>query len=388
MTEDQTPSSLAAVTVDEAFELTAKLVSFRSYPGEELAVQQYIADWFRALALPVQLQETTEPDRPNVIVRIENGTGPTLLLNGHTDTVVADANWSCDPWQGKREGDRFYGLGACDMKSGVAAIMLATRWLAANRDAWSGTVICSVVVDEEAYSIGARAMIDTGIAADYCIVTESSFDWPCIGAFGKYLVRVDVHGKGAHASWPERGINAAEEAAKFVARLGEMELPSHPRIRSSQTVLSSISGFTQYVITVPDKASVLINRHTVPGETEESVIASYGALADSLGSEARFEFSIDPPRYPSWETPADAHIAQVFSAAYERGTGKPPAFAWTGYGDMNLFSTDAGIPTVMFGARGGGYHEADEWVDLPSIAKTVDILLDTTRNLLPPANHM
>jgi succinyl-diaminopimelate desuccinylase len=370
-------------TLDEAYELTAALVAIKSYPGEEGAVQQYVADWFRAANLPAEIQETAEPGRPNVIVRLENGAGPTLLLNGHTDTVVADSNWSCDPWQGKREGDKFYGLGACDMKSGVAAIMLVTRWLDRNRDAWRGTAICAVVVDEEAYSIGARALIEFGLQADYCIVSESGFEWPCLGAFGKYLVRVDVIGKGAHASWPEKGINAAEEAAKFVARLGELEFPTHDKIRASQTTLSSISGFEVYVITIPEKATVLINRHTVPGETEESVIAQYRALADSIGSEARFGFSIDPPRYPSWETSEDAHIVQVFSAAYESEIGKAPEFAWRGYGDMNLFSTDAGISTLMFGPHGGGFHEADEWVDLPSIVSAINIIANTTTALLP-----
>jgi acetylornithine deacetylase/succinyl-diaminopimelate desuccinylase-like protein len=373
----------SVTTVEEAYELTARMVAIKSYPGEELAVQTFVAEWFRAENLPVEIQETTEPDRPNIIVRLENGSGPTILLNGHTDTVVADSNWSCDPWQGKRDGDRFYGLGACDMKSGVAAIMLATRWLDQHRDAWSGKVICAVVVDEEAYSIGARALIDSGLQADYCLVSESSFDWPCLGAFGKYLIHVDVIGKGAHASWPEKGINAAEEAAKFVARLGELDFPTHNVIKASHTTLSSLSGFETYVITIPEKATVLINRHTVPGETEESVLAQYRQLAESLGSAATFEFSIDPPRYPSWETSVDADVVRAFSDAYEAETGKAPQFAWRGYGDMNLFSTDAGISTVMFGPRGGEFHEADEWVDLPSIAASSRIIAKSVLSLLP-----
>ena len=79
------------------------------------------------------------PDRPNVLVSIENGPGPTFLLNGHVDTVLADSHWAHDPWMGQREGDRFYGLGACDMKSGVAAAMLATRALARDVESWNGT---------------------------------------------------------------------------------------------------------------------------------------------------------------------------------------------------------------------------------------------------------
>ncbi|HKG24685.1 MAG TPA: M20/M25/M40 family metallo-hydrolase, partial [Thermomicrobiales bacterium] len=124
---------------EEAAALTAVLVSHRSYPGEEAGVQAAVADWFAAQALSPKLQSTA-PDRPNVVVRIENGPSPTLLLNGHVDTVLAVEGWSSDPWQARREGDRLYGLGACDMKSGVAAAMLATRALASRRDFWRGTV--------------------------------------------------------------------------------------------------------------------------------------------------------------------------------------------------------------------------------------------------------
>jgi acetylornithine deacetylase/succinyl-diaminopimelate desuccinylase-like protein len=368
--------------VEEAFALTAALVRERSYPGEETAVQQLVADWFRSNGLDATMPPAA-PDRPNVVVRVENGPGPTFLLNGHVDTVLADSHWAHDPWQGERDGDRFYGLGACDMKSVVAAAMLATCALARDTASWSGTLVFTSVVDEEAYSIGAHALINDGLTADYCVVTESCFDWPCLGSFGKYLVRVDVAGQGAHASWPERGVNAAVEAARLVSSLDEIALPEHPTIRSSQCVLSSLSGSRQYVITVPDEATVLVNRHTIPGETEQSVLADYQRLIDSLDSRATFTLSIGPPRYPSWETPADHPLIQAFAARYATEAGQVPGYRYTGYGDPNLFSTNAGIPTLMFGPRGGNFHEAGEWVDLPSIPATARVLIGLVQDMLP-----
>ena len=216
-------------------------------------------------------------------------------------------------------------------------------------------------------------------------MTESSWDWPCLGSFGKYLVRVDVAGHAAHASWPERGVNAAVEAARFIARLDQIALPTHPKIRSSQCVLSSLSGSPQYVITVPDEATVLINRHTIPGESEASVLADYQCLIDTLDSPATFTLSIDPPRYPSWETSPDHPLIRKFAARYEAVSGHAPKYGYTGYGDPNLFSSRAGIPTLMFGPLGGNFHEAGEWVDLPSIAATSQILVELVRDMLPPA---
>jgi acetylornithine deacetylase/succinyl-diaminopimelate desuccinylase-like protein len=366
---------------EEAAALTAALVAIRSYPGQEGPVQRHVARWLEASGLAPELQPT-EGDRPNVIAHVENGPGPTLLLNGHVDTVLAVEGWSSDPWTPRRDGDRLYGLGAVDMKSGVAAAMLATRALARNRDRWSGSVVFSSVVDEEAYSIGARALIASGIQADYCVVTESAWDRPALGSVGKTLLRIDVVGKAAHASWPWEGINAATEAARLVARLDEIPLREHPRMRGSRCVLSFASGNDQYVITVPEKARVILNRMIVAGESSESVLAEVQALIDDLKSPATFELAIDPPYYPPWETDHEHPLALALARAYEAETGHGPEWGYQGFGDMNLFSEEAGIPTVMIGPRGDNFHQADEWVEVPSIAATSRLLVRLTLDLL------
>ena len=366
---------------EEAAALSAELVAIRSYPGQEGPVQRHVAGWLEANGLEPEFQPT-EGDRPNVIARIENGSGPTLLLNGHVDTVLAVEGWSSDPWTPRREGDRLYGLGVADMKSGVAAAMLATRALAQNRERWHGSVVFSSVVDEEAYSIGARALIASGIQADYCVVTESSWDRPALGSVGKTLVRIDVTGKAAHASWPWEGINAATEAARLVARLDEIPLLEHPRLRGSRCVLSFTSGNDQYVITVPEKARVILNRMIVAGESSASVLAEVQTLIDDLASPAQFELTIDPPYYPPWETATDHPLALALARAYQAEAGHAPDWGYSGFGDMNLFSEEAGITTVMIGPRGDNFHQADEWVDVPSISATSRLLVRMALDLL------
>ena len=340
-------------------------------------MQRAVLGWLREHGIGAEERPTGEPDRPNVVARIENGPGPALLLNGHVDTVLAVEGWSSDPWMPRREGDRLYGLGACDMKSGVAAAMLATRALDRNRDRWRGTVVFASVVDEEAYSLGARALIADGVAADACIVTEASWAHPALGSVGKVLIRVEVTGKATHASWPAAGVNAAVEAARFAVALDGIVLGKHPRLLASQCVLSLLSGSAQYVITVPDRATLLVNRHIVPGETAAGVLAQYQSLAAGLNSPARFDVSIEPPYYPPWEIAADHPLSSALAASYAAETGAAPDWGYQGYGDANLFSTDAAIPTVQFGPDGGNFHEADEWVDVRSIAVTVRILLRT-----------
>ncbi len=371
----------AASDAEEGAALTARLVSHRSYPGDEAAVQDEIARWLRIAGLTPTL-ERVAPGRSKVLARIENGPGPTLLLNGHVDTVLAVDGWSSEPWQPRRDGDRLYGLGACDMKAGVAAAMLATRALASRRDLWRGTVLFASVVDEEAYSLGARAIIASGLRADGCIVTESSWERPCLGSVGKVLCGVDVVGKAAHASWPGAGINAAVEASHFVARLDDLPMGMHRRLTATRCVLSVHSGSDQYVITVPERARILINRMIVPGETAASVRAELEGLVTELGSAARFEVAVEPPYYPPWETPVDHPLVDVFADAYAREVGQTPVWGYTGFGDANLFSGEAGIPTIQFGPHGGAFHQADEWVDVPSIGGTVRVLLQTALGFL------
>lgn len=367
----------------DAAALTGDLVAIRSYPGEEGPIQRHVAVWLEERGLRPEFQPT-EGDRPNVVARVDNGPGPTLLLNGHVDTVLAVEGWSSDPWTPRRDGDRLYGLGAADMKSGVAAAMLATSALDRHRDCWQGSVVFSSVVDEEAYSIGARALIAAGIQADYCVVTESAWDRPALGSVGKTLLRIDVTGKAAHASWPWEGINAATEAARLVARLDEIPIRDHPRMRGSRSVLSLTSGNAQYVITVPEQARVILNRMIVAGESSESVLAEVQTLVDNLDSPARFELAIDPPYYPPWETDTDHPLAVALARAYEIETGKIPDWGYRGFGDMNLFSEEAGIPTAMIGPRGASFHQADEWVEIPTITATSRLLVRLACDLLPP----
>ncbi|MFN8446365.1 MAG: M20/M25/M40 family metallo-hydrolase [Caldilineaceae bacterium] len=369
--------------LEEAFLLLSRLVAIRSYPGEEGAVQQAIAEWFRQQGLVPELL-TTESGQPNLIVRVENGEGPTILLNGHVDTVLAAQNWSCDPWQGRREGNRFYGLGAGDMKCGVVANMLVTRALAAEKSRWRGTLLFSSVTDEEAYSIGARALIQTlqqrGIQPDACIVTEPWHDSACIGGAGKVLVNVEVTGKAAHGFFPKEGINAAIEAARFAAGVCEAvpEL-SHEKVPSSQTILSFHSGSEQYVVTLPEKATILFSRQIVPGESGEEVLAKLRTFADSLNSPARFDFTLAPPYYPPWEFIPHSHpLGNAFATAFTKQYGHAPDYIYTaGVSDANLFSGEMGLSTIVFGPLGANWHQADEWVDLDSIITCAQVVCET-----------
>ncbi|HUG17119.1 MAG TPA: M20/M25/M40 family metallo-hydrolase [Thermomicrobiales bacterium] len=127
---------------------------------------------------------------------------------------------------------------------------------------------------------------------------------------------------------------------------------------------------------MPERARVLINRHIVPGETGEGVLAEMRALVDALDSPATFELSIDPPYYPPREIAADHPVVSTFARAFEAETGRAPALTHNqGMADTNYFAADLGIPSIQFGPHGGSYHQANEWVDVPSIGATIRVIL-------------
>ena len=199
---------------------------------------------------------------------------------------------------------------------------------------------------------------------------------------GNSSPRIDVPGQAARASGPREGVNPATAAARLVARLDDLPIREHPLMRGSRTVLNFSSGNDQYVITVPERARVILNRMIVAGERSEDVVAEVQALVDELDSPATFEISVDPPYYPPWETSTEHPLARAVAAAYVTETGREPEWGYWGFGDMNLFSEEAGIPTVMIGPRGDGFHQANEWVDVPSISAATRLLVRVAQDLL------
>ena len=135
----------------------------------EAAVAELTAGWLRAWGLSVEMSEVA-PGRWNVVGRLEGvGVGPTLLLNGHLDTVGV-AGMSVEPFGGELKDGRLWGRGSCDMKGGVAALLAATAKVA--RDPLPGVLVVALTADEEHASLGMEALVRSGMKADAAVVCE------------------------------------------------------------------------------------------------------------------------------------------------------------------------------------------------------------------------
>jgi acetylornithine deacetylase/succinyl-diaminopimelate desuccinylase-like protein len=147
--------------IDEAYcrRLLEEMVSIPSVVNEEKELAEYVASELEALGLRPKLQ-MVEEDRPNVVALWSSGRpGPMLMLNGHLDTVPVCEGWSTDPFKPIVKEDRSDGLGALDMKGGLACLLTALKAIVEAEPLIRGSIAYTAVVGEEAYSKGAKAYL-------------------------------------------------------------------------------------------------------------------------------------------------------------------------------------------------------------------------------------
>ena len=165
-------------------------------------------------------------NRPNLVATLKGaGNGRSLILNGHVDTMPAGdrAKWTHDPWGGEIADGDMYGLGVCDMKAGVAAMILATRFLCEAGFPPQGDVMVQSVVDEEGGGNGTLGCVVEGYKADAAIVTEPTRLHVQPASRGVLLLEVDVEGRATHACLKWGGVNAIEKGVKIIQGMIELE---------------------------------------------------------------------------------------------------------------------------------------------------------------------
>jgi len=344
-------------------------------PGESRcarALGEILASWgFR-----VELQDCGH-GRQNVIARIGRSGARTLLFNGHLDTVGVEGMVHA-PWEPAIRGGRIFGRGATDMKAGVAAMCAAAARAA--DDGLDGEVIVTAVADEEFESIGTRAVLSAGMRADAAIVTEPTRLAVCPAHRGFAWLELVVHGKAAHGSRYDVGVDAIALAALVVAELEKYQQDvltraSHPLLGRPSLHASFVSGGLG-LSTYPDRCSVTFERRTLPGEvaadfTKEVVAACARVRArrPELEVEVKPGFSQEPN-----DVPVDHPIVRALVRALD-GATQPASIeglaCWT---DASLL-TAAGIPAICFGPGDIALaHAAEEYVMVSEIERATEVL--------------
>jgi acetylornithine deacetylase len=338
------------------------------HPGEgEIAA--FTASTLEGLGLDVDVIETVA-GRPSVVgVLRGTGGGRSLMLNAHYDTV--DIAGMDEPFSGEIRDGRMFGRGSFDMKGSLAASIAAVEAIIRTGRRPRGDIVIAAVADEEVASIGMMDVL-ARCRTDGAIVTEPTSLKMCLAHKGFVWYDLVTHGRAAHGSRPDLGIDANAHMGRFLGRMEELGRVLAKRTRHSlvghgslhAATLSGGTGLSTYAA----ECRLGIERRTIPGETESSATAELQSILDALHAEDdafHAELRVTLARDP-FEAQSDSALADALTRAASPVLGEVPRVGDTAWMDAALASA-AGIDTIVFGPHGAGAHAAVEWVDLDSV---------------------
>jgi len=329
----------------------------------------------------------------NVVGWIGPGHGPLLMLNGHMDTVrVSDpAAWSHDPFGAEVEDGTLYGLGSCDMKGGLAAMVYGAKLLRDAGVALKGDLVVACVVQEEqCEGLGSRVLIEEkGIRPDWVVLAEPSGLDVTRGQRGRLEMRLVTHGRSAHAARPDLGDNAIYTAARlaFGLELLAGQLGNDDFLGSGTLAVTEISSRASSRNAIPDRCELIIDRRLTLGENETLALAEVQRVIAREGVPAEVEVTEYHATsytgytchirefYPAWVMAEDhALVLTAVRAAREQLKRRPRVTRWDFSTEGVYTAGVAGIPTVGFGPGDPRHaHTAGEHVHLTDVYAAAEV---------------
>ncbi len=330
---------------------------------------------------------------------------PVLHFNGHMDVVPVGAGWSFDPFGGVISNGRIYGRGASDMKGGIAAQIYAIEAIRRAGLRLQGTIEQSGVVDEESTgnrNAGMGFLVERGYIAsgrtDYVVITEPlNVDNICLGHRGAIWGEITTIGQQSHGSTPERGVNAIEHMADFIAEaLYELKprflqrrnsVPVVPESASAASLsFGTIAGGTN-INSVPDRCSVTFDRRLVMGEQLEDARNEIRDLLEkraSMQPGLRYSYTERYATEPTWVS-SDTPLVHAFAAAIQEVRGRTPGYVCSpGTDDQRFVVHNAGIEQCIVYGPGEitQTHVVDESLAIDDLLTSIKVMALAAANLL------
>ncbi|MDX6398337.1 MAG: hypothetical protein QOJ43_1745 [Gaiellaceae bacterium] len=422
---------------DEAVGLLQQLLRLNTVnpPGNETLAAELLRDYLEANGVEVELLART-PERANLVARLRGGSGPSLCLLSHTDTVVADPReWSRDPWSGDLADDHVWGRGALDMKSQVAANAVAIASLAREGFKPAGDLVFVAAADEEVgKSFGLEWLCEEhpeSVRVDYAI-NEGGGERIEFGGRAFYLCAaaekmsapftLRVHGRSGHASMPGIADNALVKAAPLIEKLAAY--------RAEPSIGPEVAGFLQAVLgeqppagevlerlqqldplaaetiepllaftlaptmigaserrnVIPGRVELTVDRRLLPGQSPEEVDSIVRDLLgpgdyelETIERQGGTRSPLDTPLWDAiaaWvaETEPEAKLAPLCCAGFTDSHWLREAFGTVAYGFFPLRTMDVELASRLI-------HSADERIHVDDLALGVDFLRHAARSL-------
>jgi len=382
--------------------------------GNERACQRWVADRLRGLGLKPDTYGilevpglTSHPEywpgrrydgRPNVNAVLKGtGGGRSLVLSGHIDTVPADTpvEWGHAPFGAEIQDGRLFGRGAWDMKAGVAmnlTVLAAIRSLGLKL---GGDLTIETVADEEFGGVnGTLAARVRGYTADAAVLTEPTSLKICPAQRGGRTLHILLRGAGGILPEGRPAGRVVEQLGYVLGKLPEFAERRRRRVAVHHYYQSSPEPFAVWVtniatgrwgwtqpITVPERCRVEIYWQAMPDETRQQVEGEFFEWWNQILSQ-RPDLFAHPPEVtlpmrwlPGCATPPEAPLVSEFSAAAAAAGLDALLEGMDAPSDMYIFPRCFNMPALMWGPKGAGAHQADEFVELDSLVEATRVLL-------------
>jgi succinyl-diaminopimelate desuccinylase len=371
---------------DEAIGFLAACVRTETVnpPGNEERMASLLAARLEREGIPVEVHSLGR-GRANVLARLRGAGGPSLVLSGHTDTVpVGEVRWEHEPWGAQQVGDRLYGRGACDMKSGLAAMAMALILLHRARVALRGELVLAASAGEEVDCAGAQAFVESGAleGAAAIVVGEPTGGEVAIAHKGALWLRVVTRGRTAHGAMPDQGVNALLRMHEVVGRLRTLPLPEdrHPLLgRTTMSMNTLHAGLSMNV--VPDRCELGIDIRTVSAAGHEAVEREIRGAVAGLGFPVEVEVLTGrPPVETDPETPL---ARQAVELAVAPGIRPRPPIGLAYFTDASVYQEALRVPVIIYGpGEAAVCHQPDEWVSLTKYVNAIRFYANLARRFL------
>ncbi|MBT8367667.1 MAG: M20 family metallopeptidase [Deltaproteobacteria bacterium] len=366
-----------------ALALTRKLLSFNTInpPGQERQCAQYLGKLLEDGGFKVAYYDFAE-SRTSLIARLEGrGDQPPICFSGHLDTVPLGAeSWSKDPFSGEVDGNRVYGRGASDMKSGIAAMVSTALRLPKILQEKAGVTFI-FTAGEETGSQGATYLAGLSQVLGPCgalVVGEPTSNYPLVGHKGCLWLEIETTGITAHGSMPEQGDNAIYKAVEAVNKLQEFDfnVAPHPFLGKPTLNVGTIAGGLN-INSVPDRTVVGVDIRTIPSLPHDEVCEK---MKSYLGEDVKIKSLVDMGSVTT--DPENEWIQALFDIMESFLGNRPEPRGVAYFTDASILTPAFDLPpTVIMGpGEPGMAHKTDEFCRVSKIEEAAEAYFEIAKS--------
>ncbi|MBV2209217.1 MAG: succinyl-diaminopimelate desuccinylase [Thermomonas sp.] len=378
--------------MSEVVQLTCALIARPSITPDDAGCQAMIAQRLQAAGFAIEHLRFGDVD--NLWATHGEGDGPVLVLLGHTDVVPPGPReaWASDPFVPEVRDGVLYGRGAADMKSGVAAFVVALEQFVTAHPQHPGKVALLLTSDEEGDALdGVRKVADAfrvrGERIDWCITGEPSSkevlgDLLRVGRRGSLSATLTVHGVQGHVAYPEKARNPIHQAAPALAALTARQWDAgYESFPPTSLQISNIHAGTGANNVIPGELQVLFNLRYNPHWTAEKLEAECEAILRAHGLDYAIHWHRSGEPFYTPEGPlrsaARAVLAEFSGNAPEESTGGGTSDA--------RFIAPLGAHCIEIGPVNASIHKVDENVRVADLERLPMLYLQLMERLLATA---